>query len=171
MTEIEARWLADPPNALCTHSEAPLEDPAPSYQHKRDSLVCWHSAALRPLAWPLPPVMRVTDDSSLRCRLFAQALLDGRVLPGFKGDDSPQLSTCFSSDVSCQLVFWVCLCWVFLYLQVRVRLYAGSWAECPGGQRRQGVCQMRRVVSDGNSGLKAWALAVSPLWWEAAQYA
>lgn len=87
VTEVDARWLSDPPNPLCVLS-APLDSPAPSYLPRRDAVVTWHAASFGPHSWQLPPVTQAAEDHSLSTAVFAQALLEGKVLPAFKGEES-----------------------------------------------------------------------------------
>lgn len=77
-------WLAEvaPPLA---HLSPPLDAPAPGYVPARDCVLAWHAAGFGRHGWELPAVARPAAEPELRARLFACALLAGRVLPSFKG--------------------------------------------------------------------------------------
>ena len=77
-------WLADVAPPLAALSP-PLDAPAPRYVPAADAVLAWHGAAYGRHGWELPPVTRPAADAAARARLFAVALLGGKVLPALAG--------------------------------------------------------------------------------------
>ncbi|KAK9834861.1 hypothetical protein WJX81_004510 [Elliptochloris bilobata] len=84
VTEVEVTWLADVAPPLVTLSP-PLDAPAPRYVPAADAVLAWHGAAYGRHGWELLPMARPAANAVARARLFAAALLGGRVLPALAG--------------------------------------------------------------------------------------
>ena len=84
MTEIEASFLLESGSPLLEVSE-PLADPQPIYSQKRDSVLAWHDVMFGKHSWTLPRMQRLHTDAEIRARVFAMALLSGKVITEFKG--------------------------------------------------------------------------------------
>ena len=81
---MEPGWLPTVAEPLVELS-APLDAPAPHYSQAADAVVATHAVSFGRHRWPLPPVEKPLLDKTLQARVFAAALLAGRVLPSFAG--------------------------------------------------------------------------------------
>ena len=85
VTEIEAGWLAEVAQPLCSFSE-PLPEPLPSYSAQADAVLSWRAVSFSSLRWELPPSRGRHPRAEERAAAFGAALLEGSVLPAMKGE-------------------------------------------------------------------------------------
>ena len=96
VTAIEPSWLPLVGASHCSDS-APLDDPAPVFNAKKDRVECFVRSTFGPLRWPLPlrkkPMPAEEEElHSKPLRHFARLLLRGAVCPALK-EFRPYLST------------------------------------------------------------------------------
>ena len=84
VTEIEASFLLESGSPLLEVSE-PLADPQPIYSQKRGCVLAWHDVMFGKHGWTLPRMQQLHNDAEIRARVFAMALLSGKVINEFKG--------------------------------------------------------------------------------------
>eukprot|EP00891_Asterochloris_glomerata_P009844 jgi/Astpho2/9844/gw1.00149.216.1_t len=84
VTEIEAGWLAEVAQPLCSFSE-PLPEPPPGYSAQADAVLSWRAVTFGSLGWELPPSRAWHPHAEERAAAFGAALLEGNVLPALKG--------------------------------------------------------------------------------------
>ncbi len=85
VTEIEAGWLAEVAQPLCSFSE-PLPEPPPGYSAQADAVLSWRAVTFGSLGWELPPSRAWHPHAEERAAAFGAALLEGNVLPALKGE-------------------------------------------------------------------------------------
>lgn len=90
VTEIDAHWLEEVFTPLC-HVSPPLVDPPPGYLPKKDAVMAWHDVTYGKHDWQLPRSRSKHPEREIRSRIFAQALLEGKVLPSISGT-GPRMS-------------------------------------------------------------------------------
>lgn len=81
----QPEWLTACGTPLASVSE-PLAEPAPVFRPDMDRVVAWHDVAYGRHEWALPMCLRPHPDAVTRTAVFAAALLEGKVLPGFAGE-------------------------------------------------------------------------------------
>lgn len=79
VTAIEAEWLPVYSRSLCSLSD-PLESPAPYYDGDKDLVMCYVTGTFGPHGWQIPVTPIEYPSTSMKYKLFAQALLDGKVI-------------------------------------------------------------------------------------------
>jgi len=83
VTAIEPHWLVQSRTPLAVLSP-PLADPPPVYRPSpTDAVLAWHDAKYGLHEWQLPPCLQPLEDAAAAAAVFAAALLEGRVVPGF----------------------------------------------------------------------------------------
>ena len=85
ITAVEPQWLPEVAPPLCTPSP-PLPDPAPFYRAATDQVVCWRDVTFGRHDWALPRSTAPHPDPAECCAVFGAALLEGKVLPSFAGE-------------------------------------------------------------------------------------
>lgn len=78
MAAIEPEWLPIYSPGLCKLSE-PLESPAAYYDAERDTVMCYVTGTFGPHAWHIPLTSVEYPDVDIKYKLFAEALLSGKV--------------------------------------------------------------------------------------------
>lgn len=88
LRSLQPEWLAACGTPLAVFSP-PLLEPAPAYAPPpTDSVMAWHDVTYGRHMWPLPRCLRPHPEPATRAAVFAGALLEGRVVPGFAGGDA-----------------------------------------------------------------------------------
>ena len=100
VTEIEAGWLAEVAQPLCSFSE-PLPEPLPSYSAQADAVLSWRAVIFGSLGWELPPSRGRHPHAKERAAAFGAALLEGSVLPAMKGEHSLLQPVSCSQGAAC----------------------------------------------------------------------
>jgi hypothetical protein len=91
---VQPEWLAASGTPLAVFS-APLPDPGPTYRpHPVDAVLAWHEVTYGRHEWPLPRCLRPHPDPKTKAAVFGAALLEGRVVPGFAGEQTPGVGSC-----------------------------------------------------------------------------
>lgn len=83
VAEVEPEWLPVYAPKACTFS-APLEDPPPHYDKKKDKVFCFMTSTFGPHGWKMEAAEHEFPVGLDRFRWFARFLLEGQVLPFFK---------------------------------------------------------------------------------------
>lgn len=96
VTAVEPGWLAEVGGPLCTWS-GPLPDPPPGYQAGSDAVQCWQHVSFGSHSWPLPIMLTDIKDGATRTATFAVALLEGKVLPIFAGEQGSSVCSSLQS--------------------------------------------------------------------------
>jgi len=92
VTAIEPRWLTIVGSDLCTDS-APLEQPMPVYDPKKDAIFCFVRTTFGPRRWELPhrKLPYPSEKKTEIVRHFARLLLSGKIVKAL-GEFCPYLS-------------------------------------------------------------------------------
>lgn len=96
---MEAGWLSTVAGPLIELS-APLDAPAPHYSEAVDAVVATHAVSFGRHGWQLPSVEKPLSDNTLQARVFAAALLAGRVLPALAGWSNIPCMHFFAGSIS-----------------------------------------------------------------------
>lgn len=83
VAEVEPEWLPVYAPKACTFS-APMEDPPPRYDRKKDKVFCSMTSTFGPHGWKMEAAEHEFPAGLDRFRWFARFLLEGQVVPFFK---------------------------------------------------------------------------------------